>query len=259
MDFSEEQLERYRRNIILQDVGVEGQERLLNGKVLIIGAGGLGSPVALYLTAAGVGTIGIADEDVVDRSNLQRQIIHSTPDLNRHKVMSAKEKMERLNPDVRVEPFEGFVHAENIARLIQNYDFVVDCTDNFQAKFLINDACVMDGKPFSHGGILEFEGQTLTYVPGHACYRCVFGDLPQKDAVPNASESGVLGAVAGMLGTIQAAEVLKFLLGKGDLLTNRMLTFNAFRMLFRTVAIQKNPDCPVCSDHPAITELKDYE
>ena len=259
MDFSEEQLERYSRHIILQDVGVEGQERLLNGKVLIIGAGGLGSPVALYLAAAGVGTIGIADADVVDRSNLQRQIIHFTPDLDKPKVQSAKEKMEKLNPDVQVETFEGFVHSGNIAQLISDYDFVVDGTDNFPAKFLINDACVMAGKPFSHGGILRFDGQTLTHVPGSACYRCVFNDLPPKDAVPTCSEAGVLGAVAGMLGTILAAEVLKYLTGKGELLTDRMLTFNAFRMLFRTVNIQKNTDCPVCSDHPTITKLKDYE
>jgi len=259
MDLTEEQLERYSRHIILQDVSIEGQEKIMNGKVLIIGTGGLGAPAALYLAAAGVGTIGLVDGDKVDLSNLQRQVIHFTPDVGKSKVISAKEKIEQINPDVKVITHQKLALADNIADLIKDYDFILDGTDNFPAKFLINDACVLGKKPFSHGGILRFDGQTMTYVPGHACYRCVFETAPPKDAVPTCSQAGVLGAVAGMLGTIQTAEVLKYLVGKGDLLTNRLLIFNALRMNFRTVNIKQNPNCAVCGDNPSITELKDEE
>ena len=259
IDLTEEQIQRYSRHILLQDVGVEGQEKLLKGKVLIVGAGGLGAPVAMYLAAAGVGTIGIVDADVVDLSNLQRQIIHFTADVDKPKVLSAKEKMEAINPDVKVVTYQEFLSANNALDIINNYDFVVDGTDNFPVKFLINDACVMAGKPFSHGGILRFHGQTFTHLPGTACYRCMFKEPPPIGSVPTCSQAGVLGAIAGMLGTIQAAEVLKYLTGVGELLTNRLLTFDAKSMIFRTIKVNKNADCSICGAHPSITRLVDYE
>jgi len=259
MDFTEDQIERYSRHILLEDVGVEGQEKIVNGKVLIIGAGGLGAPVALYLAAAGVGTIGIVDGDVVDLSNLQRQVIHFTADVNKQKVLSAKEKIHLINPDVKVITHQEFLTASNALDIIKDYDFIVDGTDNFPVKFLINDACVFAGKPFSHGGILRFEGQTMTYVPGSACYRCLFNSPPPPNAVPTCSQAGVLGAIAGMLGTIQAAEVLKYLTGVGELLTNRLLVFNAKTMDFRKITTKKNDNCPICGNHPVVTELLDYE
>ena len=259
MEFTEDQIQRYSRHILLQDVGVEGQEKISNGKVLIIGAGGLGAPIALYLAAAGVGTLGIIDGDVVDLSNLQRQVIHFTADVNKSKVQSAKEKINQLNPDVKVITYHQLLTAENALQIIGNYDFIVDGTDNFPVKFLINDACVKAGKPFSHGGILRFEGQTITCVPGSACYRCLFQAPPPPNAVPTCSQAGVLGAIAGMLGTIQATEVLKYLTGVGDLLTNRLLTFNAKSMEFRTIQVKHNHRCAICGDHPTIHELIDYE
>lgn len=259
MDFTEEQIQRYSRHILLSDVGVEGQEKISNGKVLIIGAGGLGAPIALYLAAAGVGTIGIIDGDVVDLSNLQRQVIHFTPDVDKPKVISAKEKINLINPDVKVITYQKLFTAENAFEIIKDYDFVVDGTDNFPVKFLINDACVLAKKPFSHGGILRFEGQTLTYVPGTTCYRCLFHSPPPPNAVPTCSQAGVLGAIAGMLGTIQAAEVLKYLTGVGDLLTDRLLTFNAKTMEFRTIKSTPTETCPVCGNHPIVTTLVDYE
>lgn len=259
MNFTDDQIQRYSRHILLQDVGVEGQEKIHNGKVLIIGAGGLGAPIAFYLAAAGVGTIGIIDGDVVDLSNLQRQIIHFTADVDKPKVQSAKEKINQLNPDVNVITYQTLFTAENAFDIIKDYDFIVDGTDNFPVKFLINDACVLAKKPFSHGGILRFDGQTLTYVPGSACYRCLFHSPPPPDAVPTCSQAGVLGAIAGMLGTIQAAEVLKYLTGVGDLLTNRLLMFNAKKMEFRTVTAKPTDDCPVCGSHPTVKQLVDYE
>jgi molybdopterin/thiamine biosynthesis adenylyltransferase len=259
VDFTEEQINRYSRHILLQDVGVEGQEKISNGKVLVVGAGGLGAPVALYLAAAGVGTIGVVDGDAVDLSNLQRQIIHFTQDVNKPKVLSAKEKINQLNPDVKVVTYQTLFVADNASDIIKDYDFIVDGTDNFPVKFLINDACVMAGKPFSHGGILRFDGQTFTHTPGTACYRCFFNSPPPPNAVPTCSQAGVLGAIAGMLGTIQAAEVLKYLTGVGELLTNRLLSFNAKTMEFRTVKIRRSEKCPVCGAHPIITTLIDYE
>ncbi len=248
MDFTEDQLHRYSRHIILKDIGVQGQEKILNAKVLIIGVGGLGSPIALYLAAAGVGTIGLVDGDHVDLSNLQRQVIHFTSDIGKAKVASAAEKINALNPDVNVITHPVLAGEHNMADLIKDYDFIVDATDNFDSKFLINDACVLAGKPFSHGGILGFEGQTLTHVPGATCYRCIFGAPPPKDAVPTCSQAGVLGAVAGMLGTIQATEILKFITGAGELLTNKLLIFDAATMNFRTVNIKRNPECRACGD-----------
>lgn len=253
MSLRDDQIERYSRHIILQDIGGAGQEKILNGKVLIIGTGGLGAPAALYLAAAGVGTLGIIDGDRVDMSNLQRQVIHFTPDVGKPKVESAKEKINQINPDVNVIAIPDIVHSQNILDVIKDYDFIIDGTDNFSAKFLINDACVMAEKPFSHGGILRFDGQTMTYVPGSASYRCVFKEPPPKDAVPTCSQAGVLGAIAGMLGTIQAAEALKYLTGVGDLLTNRLLIFDAKTMNFRTVNVKPDPNAL------DVTELIDYE
>ena len=259
-DFTVEQLERYSRHILLQDVGVEGQEKLLEAKVLIVGAGGLGAPVALYLAAAGVGKIGIVDNDHVEISNLQRQICHFTKDIDVAKVESAAEKMSAINPEVQVETYQEYLCADNIKDIIKGYDFVVDGADNFPTKFLVNDACVMENIPFSHGGILRFDGQTMTVLPNHsACYRCSFREPPPPDAVPTCSQAGVLGAIAGMLGTIQAAETLKYITGAGELLTDSLLSFNAKTMNFRKVALKRQPDCPVCGDTPTITELTDAE
>ncbi|MCC8102906.1 MAG: molybdopterin-synthase adenylyltransferase MoeB [Clostridiales bacterium] len=258
---SNEQLERYSRHIILKEIGVKGQKKLLNAKVLIIGAGGLGAPAAMYLAAAGVGTIGIADADEVDLSNLQRQIIHSTEDLGKAKVLSAKETMNRMNPDVQVNTYRTFVSAENIMDLIRDYDFIIDGTDNFPAKFLINDACVMAGKPFSHAGIIRFKGQLMTYVPGKGpCYRCVFKNPPPKDAVPTCKQAGVIGAMGGVIGSLQAMEAIKYITGVGELLTGYLLTFDAIKMDFRKIRLPKaDGSCAVCGTQPPITELIDYE
>lgn len=255
---SEEQIERYSRHIILKEVGGKGQKKLLDGRVMIIGAGGLGSPIALYLAAAGVGTIGIADADVVDLSNLQRQVIHQTKDVGIAKVLSAKEKMQAINPELKVNTYQEWISAANIAEIIKDYDFVIDGTDNFAAKFLINDACVLAGKPYSHGGILQFDGQAITIEPGKSpCYRCIFPTPPPKDAIPTCSTAGVIGVLPGVIGTIQATEAIKYLLGKGELLTGRLLTYNALRMRFREVPVKKNTKCPICGENPTITELKD--
>ncbi len=256
--FTEEQIERYSRHIILKEVGGKGQKKLLEGRVLIIGAGGLGSPVALYLAAAGVGTIGIADADLVELSNLQRQISHHTRDLGRPKVNSARDKMEAMNPDVRVNTHHERITAANISDIIAGYDFVIDATDNFASKFLINDACVLAGKPYSHAGIHHFVGQALTFLPGHsACYRCIFPEPPPRDTIPTCSQAGVFGVVPGVIGTIQATEALKYLLGRGELLAGRLLVYDALAMHFRTVPIRRNPHCPVCGEKPSITEPKD--
>ncbi len=261
MAMTDEQIERYSRHIILKEVGVKGQKKLLKSKVLIIGAGGLGAPAALYLAAAGVGTIGIVDADEVDLSNLQRQVIHTTQDIGKAKVKSAKETMEAINPDVTVKTYRMFVDASNIQELIREYDFVIDGTDNFPAKFLINDACVIEKKPFCHAGIIRFKGQVMTYVPGEGpCYRCVFKNPPPKDAVPTCKQAGVIGAVAGTIGTIQALEAIKYIVGIGNLLTGRLLTFDALSMEFRTIKLPSDTHkCPVCGDEPTILEPIDYE
>lgn len=261
MPFTNEQLERYSRHIILKEIGVKGQKKLMNGSVLIIGAGGLGAPAALYLAAAGVGKIGIVDADVVDLSNLQRQIIHTTADVGRPKVESAAETMRAINPDVEVVTYHEFISSANIMDIIKDYDFVLDGTDNFPAKFLINDACVMADKPFSHAGILRFKGQLMTVIPHQSpCYRCVFKTMPPKDAIPTCKQAGVIGAMAGVIGSLQALEAVKFLTGAGELLTGKLLTFDALTMKFHTVKLPPRGDgCAVCSDHPEITELIDYE
>ncbi len=258
MNFTEEQIVRYSRHILLPQVGGQGQEKLLNARVLVVGAGGLGSPIAYYLAAAGVGTLGIADADRVELSNLQRQILHFTPDLDEPKVESARAKLQQLNPDVSVRAYDERVTAENALELFRDYDFIVEGTDSFASKFLVNDACVLLDKPFSQAGILRFAGQTMTHVPGSACYRCVFESPPPPGAVPTCSEAGVLGAVAGMLGTIQAAETLKYLLAIGELLVNRILFVDALSMEHRRVEVRRNPGCAVCGERPTITALEDY-
>jgi len=257
MAFTNEQLERYSRHIILQEVGVKGQKKLLNASVLIIGAGGLGAPAALYLAAAGVGTIGIVDADEVDLSNLQRQVIHTTNDVGKAKVKSAAETMEAINPDVTVKTYRTFVDSSNIMDLIKDYDFIIDGTDNFPAKFLINDACVMAEKPFSHAGIIRFKGQLMTYVPGEGpCYRCVFKNPPPKDAVPTCKQAGVIGAMGGVIGSLQAMEAIKYIIGKGDLLTGKLLTYDALKMEFHTIKLPKDDHCAVCGDEPTIRKLR---
>lgn len=258
---TDEQIERYSRHIILKEVGVKGQKKLLNAKVLIVGAGGLGAPCAMYLAAAGVGTIGIVDADVVDLSNLQRQIIHQTADIGKPKVQSAKETMEAMNPDVKVVTYHTFLNSSNIMDIIKDYDFVIDGTDNFPAKFLINDACVMAKKPFSHAGIIRFKGQLMTYIPGQGpCYRCVFKDPPPKDAVPTCKQAGVIGAMGGVIGSLQAMEAIKYIIGVGQNLVGRLLTYNALTNDFHSIKLPKRDGkCPVCGDNPTITKLIDYE
>ncbi|KOA20700.1 putative adenylyltransferase/sulfurtransferase MoeZ [Clostridium homopropionicum DSM 5847] len=260
MAFTNDQLERYSRHIILKEVGAKGQKKLLNAKVLIIGAGGLGAPAAMYLAAAGVGTIGIVDADEVDLSNLQRQIIHSTADIGKAKVKSAKETINAINSDVTVSTYRTFVTSENVMDLIKDYDFIIDGTDNFPAKFLINDACVMAKKPFSHAGIIRFYGQLMTYVPGQGpCYRCVFKNPPPKDAVPTCKQAGVIGAMGGVIGSLQAMEAIKCILGVGEPLVGRLLTYDALEMEFHTIKLPDNGNCGVCGEHPTITQLIDYE
>lgn len=262
LSFTPEQMERYSRQIILREVGVKGQKKLLASKVLVIGTGGLGSPAAMYLAAAGVGTIGLVDYDAVDLSNLQRQIIHTTANVGRAKTASARETLANINPEVQVVTYQERVAAANILDIIhdRDYDFIIDGTDNFPAKFLINDACVLAGKPFSHAGVIRLQGQTMTYVPGQGpCYRCVFQAPPPPDTVPTCRQAGVLGAVVGVIATLQATEALKYLLGVGQLLIGTLLTFDAYDMDFRKISLPRNPHCPVCGETPTITKLVDAE
>lgn len=252
MEFTNEQLERYSRHIALKEVGVEGQKKLLNARVLVIGAGGLGSSVIMYLAAAGVGTIGIADADEVDLSNLQRQVIHATNNIGMPKVESAKKTIKAINPNITVKTYHTFVTNENIMKLIQNYDFIIDGTDNFIAKFLINDACVVAKKPFSHAGIIRFQGQLMTYVPEKGpCYRCIFKNPPPKDAVLTCKQVGIIGAMSGVIGSLQAMEAIKYIIGAGDLLTGYLLTYDALKMEFRKIKLPMHTEnCPVCGEQP---------
>ncbi|GAM08000.1 putative adenylyltransferase/sulfurtransferase MoeZ [Geobacter sp. OR-1] len=244
---SRDQKERYSRHLMLEGVGSTGQERLLAGKVLVIGAGGLGSPATLYLAAAGIGTLGVADADIVELSNLQRQILHTTADIGSPKTASARRKLEAINPETKLIPYQLRVARDNIPELLNGYDFVLDCTDNFETKFLINDACVLAGKPYSHGGILRFSGQTMTVAPGRsACYRCIFPEQPDDSTALACSRAGVIGVLPGVIGTIQATEAIKHLLGIGEPLLNRMLTYDSLRMKFREIPIRRSPECPIC-------------
>ena len=239
----DEELRRYSRHILLKEIGKEGQERLAEGRVLIIGCGGLGSPIAMYLAAAGVGTIGLMDGDVVDESNLQRQIIHFTPDLGKPKVASAAEKLRAINPHCRIIEIPEFFTATSI---ITDYDFIIDGTDRYHTKYLINDVCVKNGKPYSHGGVLKYSGNAFTYVPGHACYRCIFGDEPSQDDIPTSSQVGILGTVAGMIGIIQATETIKYLTKTGDLLTDALLTIDAMTWETHRINVSPSPSCRLC-------------
>lgn len=260
MNFTDEQITRYSRHILLPEVGGKGQKKIAQARILIVGVGGLGSPAALYLAAAGVGTLGLIDSDVVDVSNLQRQVIHHTPDVGRPKVVSAKEKIQALNPDVNVVLHQKRFMAGNALDLVRDYSVVIDGVDNFPAKFLINDACYLGGKPLVHGGILRFDGRVTTIIPKQsACYRCVFKEPPPPGLVASCQEAGVIGVLAGVIGTIQATEALKLILGIGRPLTDRLLDFDARQMRFREIPVARNPRCPLCGDHPTITELIDHE
>lgn len=259
-DFTEEQIQRYSRHIILPQVGGKGQKQLLASKALLIGAGGLGSPAAYYLAAAGVGTLGLVDGDAVDYSNLQRQILHASPDVGVSKTESAARKLSALNPDCLIQQYAFRVDSSNILNVIEPYDVIVDGTDNFPTRFLINDACVLAKKPLIHAGVFRFEGQAMTIIPGKGpCYRCIFPEPPPPGMVPNCQEAGILGCVAGVLGTIQATEALKVLLGIGEPLVGKLLVFDALEMQFRQIPIPRDPDCPVCGVRPSIVRLIDCE
>jgi molybdopterin/thiamine biosynthesis adenylyltransferase len=253
------QVQRYSRHLIMDGVGSVGQRKLIDSKVLIIGAGGLGSPVALYLALAGIGTLGIVDFDTVDVSNLQRQILHTDADVGRPKVISAKETIEAHNPDVNVILHEEPINSDNAMDIIPNYDIIVNGADNFATRYLVNDAAFLAGKPLVDGAILVFDGQATPYFPGQGCYRCMFPEPPPPGEVPNCSEAGVIGALPGLVGSIQALEVIKLAMGVGETLTSRMLLIDALTMDFREINIRQNPDCKLCGSNPEVTELIDYE
>ena len=255
-----EQAQRYSRHLLIPEVGEAGQHALLRSKVLLIGAGGLGSPAALYLAAAGVGTLGIVDSDVVDATNLQRQILHSTDRIGMPKVESARQTLEALNPDAKIVGYEERLTSENIDRIIADYDVIVDGADNFPTRYLLNDASVKWRKPVVHGSIYRFEGQVTVFKPFEGpCYRCLFHQPPPPELAPSCAEAGVLGVLPGVIGTIQANEVIKLLLGIGEPLVGRYLLFDALETSFREVRLRRDPECPVCSDHPTITGYIDYE
>lgn len=258
--FTPEQITRYSRHFTLPDVGEKGQAKLLDAKVLCIGAGGLGSPVAFYLAAAGVGTIGIIDHDVVDLSNLQRQILHTNDRVGMPKVESAQKTLNALNPDVRIVPFNERLSSDNVMRVIQDFDIVVNGCDNFPTRYLINDACVMAKKPLVDGSIFQFEGQATVFYPGRGpCYRCLFPEPPPPGAAPSCAEAGVLGVLPGLVGCVQALEAMKLILGAGRPLIGRMMHFDTLAGEVRVLKLRRDPNCLVCSDHPKITELIDYE
>jgi adenylyltransferase/sulfurtransferase len=257
---SNDEVKRYSRHLIMPEVGVDGQRKLKAAKVLCIGAGGLGSPVAMYLAAAGVGTIGLVDFDVVDFSNLQRQILHSTPDVGRPKLQSAKEKLQALNPEIEIRTHEVALSSQNALQLFEPYDIIVDGTDNFPTRYLVNDACVILGKPNAYGSIFRFEGQASVFATKNGpCYRCLYPEPPPPGLVPSCAEGGVLGVLPGMIGIIQATETVKLIMGIGEPLIGRFLIYDALRMRFRELKLRKDLDCPVCGTHPTVTKLIDYE
>ncbi|MDH4227748.1 MAG: molybdopterin-synthase adenylyltransferase MoeB [Deltaproteobacteria bacterium] len=261
MDFSEEQIERYSRHIILPEVGGKGQAKLLKAKVFVLGAGGLGSPSLMYLAAAGIGTIGIADGDAVDLSNLQRQIIHNTKKIGVHKAVSARQTINELNPDVKVVTYEERLTADNVREVIRDYDVVLDGSDNFPTRFLMNDACFFEKKPLVSGSMFRFEGQVAIFK-GHdefPCYRCLYPEPPPKGLVPSCQEAGVLGALAGVVGVLQAVEAIKEVLKIGDGLAGYLMIFDALKMTFRKVRVRKDPDCALCGKNATIKELITYE
>jgi sulfur-carrier protein adenylyltransferase/sulfurtransferase len=255
-----DEIKRYSRHLIMPEVGVDGQRRLKAGSVLCIGAGGLGSPAAMYLAAAGVGRIGVVDFDVVDFSNLQRQIIHGTPDVGRSKLASAKDRLHAINPHIEIETYETSVSSENALQLFAPYDVILDGTDNFPTRYLTNDACVLLGKPNAYGSIFRFEGQASVFATKEGpCYRCLYPEPPPPGLVPSCAEGGVLGVLPGVIGVIQATEAIKLIAQIGEPLIGRFLIYDALRMRFRELKLKKDPDCPVCGTHPTVTKLIDYE
>ncbi|GAB3666592.1 SAMP-activating enzyme E1 [Halopiger thermotolerans] len=258
------QLDRYSRHVIMDEIGPEGQQRLLEGSVLVVGAGGLGSPAIQYLAAAGIGQLGIVDDDVVERSNLQRQVVHGDDDVGRPKVESAADYVAALNPDIDVDTYETRLTADNVGDLVAEYDVVLDASDNFATRYLLNDHCVLTETPLSHGAIYRFEGQVTTFTNERGgededppCYRCLFPEAPEPGTVPDCATTGVLGVLPGTVGCIQATEVVKYLLGKGELLEGRLLMYDAMDMTFETVEMRSNPSCPVCGDDPEIESVAD--
>jgi molybdopterin/thiamine biosynthesis adenylyltransferase/rhodanese-related sulfurtransferase/molybdopterin converting factor small subunit len=259
-ELSGEEIKRYSRHLIMPEVGVEGQRKLKAASVLCIGAGGLGSPAAMYLAAAGIGKLGIVDFDVVDFSNLQRQIIHGTPDVGRAKLESAKDRLNALNPNVEIETYDEALSSENAMRLFAPYDVILDGTDNFPTRYLVNDACVLSGKPNAYGSIFRFEGQASVFATKDGpCYRCLYPEPPPPGLVPSCAEGGVFGVLPGIIGVIQATETIKLILGAGEPLIGRFLIYDALRMRFRELRLRKDADCPVCGTHPTVTKLIDYE
>jgi molybdopterin/thiamine biosynthesis adenylyltransferase/rhodanese-related sulfurtransferase len=256
---SKEEIMRYSRHLIMPEVGMDGQLKLKQAKVLCIGTGGLGAPLGLYLAAAGVGRIGLVDFDSVDLTNLQRQILFGTNDIGRPKIEAATDRLRNLNPDIQIDRFETRLTSENALDILKNYDIVVDGTDNFPTRYLVNDACVILGKPNVYGSIFRFEGQiTIFGAPGGPCYRCLYPEPPPPGLVPSCAEGGVLGVLPGIVGAIQTAETLKLIIGKGEPLIGRLLLFDALAMRFRELKLRKNPECPACGEHPTITKLIDY-
>ena len=260
IEFTDEQIERYSRHIILPEVGGSGQQKMLEARVLLLGAGGLGSPAAYYLAAAGIGNLGIVDFDQVDLSNLQRQIIHSTERIGMLKTESAKKTIQALNPDVNVTLYNEKMDSSNIMSLIEGYDYIVDGSDNFPTRYLVNDACIMKNKTLIHGSIYRFEGQVTVFKPGDGpCYRCLYPEPPPPGMVPNCQEGGVLGVLAGVIGNLQVVEVLKLVLGIGKTLVGKLLIYDALNTEFRNLRLRKDTNCPICSEKPTIKELVDYE
>lgn len=260
MGFSREEILRYSRHLIMPEVGLSGQRRLKAARVLCVGTGGLGSPLALYLAAAGVGKLGLVDFDVVDFSNLQRQILHATPDVNKPKLQSAREKLHALNPAVEIVLHEERLTSENALAIFEGYDVIADGTDNFPTRYLVNDACVLSGKPNVYGSIFRFEGQASVFAaPGGPCYRCLYPEPPPPGLVPSCAEGGVLGILPGLIGVVQATEVVKLVLGTGEPLIGRLLLYDALAMSFRELKLRKDPSCPACGARPSITGLIDYE
>ena len=260
IEFTDEQIERYSRHIILPEVGGTGQQKMLEARVLLLGAGGLGSPAAYYLAAAGIGNIGIVDFDQVDLSNLQRQIIHSTERIGMLKTESAKKTIQALNPDVNVTLYNEKIDSSNILSIIKDYDYVVDGSDNFPTRYLVNDACVMENKTLVHGSIYRFEGQVTVFKPNSGpCYRCLYPEPPPPGMSPNCQEGGVLGVLAGIVGNLQVVEVLKLILGIGEPLVGKLLIYDALKTEFRNLNLRKDASCPLCGEEPTIKELIDYE
>jgi len=258
MNFTEDQIRRYARHIILPEMGGTGQAKLLDSKVLVVGAGGLGSPVLLYLAAAGVGTIGVVDDDEVDLSNLQRQVLHTTDRVGISKVDSAAQAVAAINPDVKLVPIRARLDKDNIRAIISDYQVVADGSDNFPTRFLVNDSCRLEGKTLVSAAILRFDGQLSTYRPGGPCYRCIYREEPPAGSVPTCSSAGVLGAMAGTMGSLQATEVVKELLGIGESMAGRLLIYDALAVTFRTIRVPRDPGCPLCGDHPTILDLSSH-